>query len=830
MRPQVLFVTLLLLLMSQSSVVDAKKDGRFNNAASGCGCHSGASGSVSPALSGLPSAYDASTTYSLNIGMSTSPSSGGFNLAVSKGSLSNPSSAAQVSPNGLQATHNTWTSTSWTVDWTSPASGSGSVQFNLAVLSGNGQQNTTGDDYATMSTSLSEAITANNAPSVTSLIIEPTSPTTEDDVLVTYTFSDADGDSESGSGFAWYLNNTLMPSHATATLPSSATAKHQSWTVEVTPSDGIDAGTAVMSPTFTIVNSPPKITNVQLSDAAPTSSTELTFQYLSEDADADAVDIQIQWRLNGQIVPELDNATTLPAIATRSNDVWSVEVRGHDGEGFGDWTPSTNVTIASGNTPPVVSQVSLAAPSPTDTTSDILVQWNEFDGDGDAIVGHEITWTVNGQTIEAANGMNPLPASMTSKGEVWKASVRASDGIGWSSWEDSDTVAIVNAAPVIISLSLNSSSMTVMDDLIVNLELEDVDDDTVSITSTRWFNQGQEDLAFTGSSLPSSALTKGDVWTVLVTVSDGETEVSSTSEGVTVLNAAPSVEMQWPDQVTSLSELAPQLSASDGDGDAVEMWTNWYKNGFRDAGLENSSVVPVEKLAPGQTWTLHVTPWDGEALGERAEHTLVIANLPPTAAFAVLSTDVWFGEEVILSAEASSDLDGKDLTYGWSWATGSASGQMLTLVPKGVVDLTLTVSDEFGATNSTTQTLQPTVGPQVQNLMILHDGQGRVVLSWSWNGDEAAFNILRGSQLIATVNETSFSDNPPMSGLNEYTIQPVDQNRIYRNAMDTISLSIESPAVEPPAPSATGGYGLGILLLLGSLLLMQRNLNRGGEQ
>ena len=291
MRPQVLFVTLLLLLMSQSSVVDAKKDGRFNNAASGCGCHSGATGSVSPALSGLPSAYDASTTYSLNIGMSTSPSSGGFNLEVSKGSLSNPSSAAQVSPNGLQATHNTWTSTSWTVDWTSPASGLGSVQFNLAVLSGNGQQNTAGDDYATMSTSRSEAITANNAPSVTSLIIEPASPTTEDDVLVTYTFSDADGDSETGSSFAWYLNNTLIPSHATATLPSSATAKHQSWTVEVTPSDGIDAGTAVMSPTFTIVNSPPKITNVQLSDTAPTSSTELTFQYLSEDADDDAVDI-----------------------------------------------------------------------------------------------------------------------------------------------------------------------------------------------------------------------------------------------------------------------------------------------------------------------------------------------------------------------------------------------------------------------------------------------------------------------------------------------------------------------------------------------------------
>jgi hypothetical protein len=66
--------------------------------------------------------------------------------------------------------------------------------------------------------------------------------------------------------------------------------------------------------------------------------------------------------------------------------------------------------------------------------------------------------------------------------------------------------------------------------------------------------------------------------------------------------------------------------------------------------------------------------------------------------------------------------------------------------------------------------------------------------------------------------------------LNEYTIQPVDQKRIYLNAMDTISLSIESPAVESPAPSSSGGYGLGIVLLLGSLLLIQRNLKRGGEQ
>lgn len=830
MRPQVLFVTLLLLLVSQSGAVDARKDGKFNSSSSGCGCHTNAPGSVSPVLTGLPSAYDASTTYALTIGMSTSPSSGGFNLAVNKGSLSNPSSAAQVSSNGLQATHDTWTSTSWTVDWTSPVGGSGAVQFNLAVLSGNGGQNKAGDDFGTTSTSISEAVSSNNPPSVTSLTFEPTNPTTEDAVLVTYTFSDSDGDSESGTSFAWHLNNSLMPSHTTATLPSSATAKNQTWTVEITPSDGVDTGTPVMSSPLTIANSLPLVSNVQLSDVAPDSSTELTFQYTSVDADGDSFEVHFQWRLNGQVVPELDNATTLPSIATRSNDVWSVEVRGYDGEGFGAWSPSPNVTIASGNTPPIVSQVALVTSSPTDTTAEILVQWNEADGDGDAIVDREIAWTVNGQSIEAANGMNPLPPSMTSKGEAWRASVRASDGIEWSPWEESDTVTIVNAAPEILNLQFDSISMTAMHNLSINVESEDADGDAVSITALRWFNQGQEVPALTAPTLSASSLTKGDVWTVEVTVSDGALETTDTSAQATILNAPPSVQAQWPESVTSLNQLAPLLTTSDADGDTVSMWTNWYKNGFRDAGLENATAVPAEKLAPGQRWTMSVNVWDGETFGELVEHSLVIPNLPPTAGYAVLSSNIWFGEEVVVSAHDSTDLDGQDLTYTWTWATGSASGKELTLVPKGVVDLTLTVSDEFGASNSTTQTLQPTVGPNVQNLIMIHDGQGNVELSWSWDGAQTAFNIIRGGQVIATVNDTSFSDSPPMSGLNEYAIQPVDKDRIYLNAVETVSLNIETPVMEAPEASATGGYGLGILLLLGSIVLLQRNLVRGGER
>ena len=130
----------LLLMSTQADLATAKKNQKFNSS-SGCGCHSGGAGGVTPVLSGLPSAYTPGSTYSLSIGMSGNPLSGGFNIEVSKGALSNPGTAAQVSSNGFQATHTTWTSTSWTVDWTAPSSGAGAVQIDLAVLHGNGQQN-----------------------------------------------------------------------------------------------------------------------------------------------------------------------------------------------------------------------------------------------------------------------------------------------------------------------------------------------------------------------------------------------------------------------------------------------------------------------------------------------------------------------------------------------------------------------------------------------------------------------------------------------------------------------------------------------------------------
>ena len=201
---------LFLLLLVPLGQVNANSGGRFNSS-NGCGCHGG-SGGVTPVLSGLPSTYTALTTYSLTVGMSTSPGTGGFNLDVNRGSLSNGDANTQVASNGRQATHDYSPGTStWTMDWTAPASGSGSVLFKLAVLSGNGNGGTSGDDYDTYSITLSEEVSTNNDPVASDVLLTPLDADTTDALTLTYTYSDDDGDPESGTTIAWYRNGAVQP-------------------------------------------------------------------------------------------------------------------------------------------------------------------------------------------------------------------------------------------------------------------------------------------------------------------------------------------------------------------------------------------------------------------------------------------------------------------------------------------------------------------------------------------------------------------------------------------------------------------------------------------
>ena len=827
-RSALLAVVFLFMFAPLGSVV-AKDDGMFNRS-NGCGCHGGTG--VTAQLSGLPNAYVAATTYSLTVAMSGTPNTGGFNLEVNRGALSNPDANSQVSANGFQATHGYAPgTTSWTMDWTAPSTGSGNVQFNLAVLAANGNGGTSGDSYGTSSISLAEDAPSNVAPTASGVAIAPNDPTTSDALTVTYIFNDDDGDGESGTTIEWYQNGILQSSHTGLTLPSTATSKGESWYASVLPSDGTNTGAAASSNTVVIGNSAPTVTDILPSSEAPDTNDDVTFTYQTDDVDGDTVSqVENRWRLDGALVSTLENTTTLPAVATRPGDVWEIEVRVSDGTDFSAWFTSPSIVIGSSNQPPVISEVVLSSTTAITTLDDIIATWSESDPDGDVIDGHEITWSKNGETVSQADGMNPLPATFTTKGDQWSVSVRAWDGEAWSPWTSSPALTVANAAPVVVSVNLTSPSFSALHDLSVNLSTDDVDGDQVQLTQVQWFLNDVEQTSLANAApLSASELTRGDVWYAVITVGDGTDEAQATTPSVVIVNAAPTVSIQWAEETNALTDLMPTISVDDADDDETTYTTVWFKNGFRDAALGNASSVSLEKLAPKQTWRLVVVAHDGSEASLPAEATVTLANQHPVPTIEVVSTNVWVDEATVLSAETSTDADGSIVAYRWTWEGGATTGERPTVVVSEATTITLTITDSNGAEANTTVRLVPSAGPSVQNLQAVHDGRGQVTMTWTWTGDVASFNVLRNGERVATTNEMTHVDLPLMSGLNTYTVQPFNDERTFLKGTSEVALQVDDVVIEQPEPATGLGYGLGGSMVF-LLILLQFMMRRGGER
>lgn len=117
----------------------------------GCNCHGGSDAGVTPSISGLPSEYNASETYTLTISMTGGPAeggvnSGGFNLWTSGGEFTVQDATVQTrSPNEITHTEAGNDFRTWSVEWIAPSHGR-DVDFILHTNSVNGDGTQSDDD------------------------------------------------------------------------------------------------------------------------------------------------------------------------------------------------------------------------------------------------------------------------------------------------------------------------------------------------------------------------------------------------------------------------------------------------------------------------------------------------------------------------------------------------------------------------------------------------------------------------------------------------------------------------------------------------------------
>lgn len=531
----------------------------------------------------------------------------------------------------------------------------------------------------------------NSVPTLSSVSIGISNPSTSDDLPVVNTSSDADTMDLLTYEYRWYLDGTLQSSlDGLPSLPSVATRDGDSWEVEMRVSDGTDVSSWMKSLAVVIgsttTNTPPSVDSVEITPNNPTTESNLVATVTSSDADMDPiVSTEYRWMKNG-IDAGIDSAT-LPSVSTMKGDSWSVEVRVNDGTTWSSWQSSPATTIE--NTAPHLQSSSIAATQAT-SQMNISVDATMTDADPLDVLSFTIEWYLEDVLQPQLNGINPLPSSQTMKGQTWAAVIHAFDGSDLSSESETLYVDIMNSDPLVtatINESINSQQ-----DITLFIESSDDDMDPIETTSITWYRNGFREGSLDNATIvPSSYLGPGQVWSVEVLVTDGEaTGLSSTS--ITISNAPPTAIITVLTESAYAGERIHLTGESSSDPDNRIVGYQWSWSSFQ-AGQSSTSGTEVSFLMP-LSGSVSITLVVTDESGAVDEVTTVVQALP-----------------ALPCPSLTSALDDGDVDLAWSWDSQESAG--FNVYRNGVF-LTKTNETSFTDTPSilglTTYKLTVTIG------------------------------------------------------------------------------------------------------------------------
>ena len=155
-----------------------------------------------------------------------------------------------------------------------------------------------------------------------------------------------------------------------------------------------------------------------------------------------------------------------------------------------------------------------------------------------------------------------------------------------------------------------------------------------------------------------------------------------------------------------------------------QVWPSRELSGgtWSDPGASSRRAIleELEVLPAGSAWAHEPTNTGLCLVSPGLINTFGLMNKPPSA---VAGEDQFLectgqeGTEVVLDGSGSSDPDGDALEHGWTWATGSASGAVVTLtLPRGTHCITLETKDPTGHVDRdvVTVTIADTTPPELE--------------------------------------------------------------------------------------------------------------------
>jgi hypothetical protein len=507
------------------------------------------------------------------------------------------------------------------VTFTAPANwfGQETITFRATDPSGLWDENTT----------IVTVTPVNDPPVASNLAISPTSPVTEDDLVGSYDYYDLEGDLESGTEIRWYKDSVLRSAYNDMlTIPSSATAKGESWYFTVKPKDGMDFGDLETSPTVVIGNSPPEASNLSINPSSPYTTDDLIGSYTYYDVDGDLESgSEIRWYKDDVLQPAFNDLLTVPSSATAKGQVWYFTVKPKDGTSFGALQTSPPVTIQNSSpTAPVVDVTPDFPLTTDDLTCTVVVP--SIDPDGDTVT-YTYEWYKN-DVLQPAYTTSTLPASATTVGDVWKCVVTPHGSDGPPDW---DEVTIQNSPPVLAYIgpkSINEGNM-------LSFTATATDSDVPPQTLTFSLGPG----APAGASItsggvftwtPTEAQGPGS-YVIRIIVSDGSLQdYEDITVTVNEVNVAPILDPIGNKAVNELTLLTFTATASDADLPAQTLTFSLGAGSPAGASITSAGVftwTPTEVQGPG-SYVIRIIVSDGLAQDyEDITVTVNEVNQPP---------------------------------------------------------------------------------------------------------------------------------------------------------------------------------------------------------
>ena len=246
-----------------------------------------------------------------------------------------------------------------------------------------------------------------------------------------------------------------------------------------------------------------------------------------------------------------------------------------------------------------------------------------------------LEWMVNGDVISTQGATSTGEALFTygalSYG-TYNLVVTATDSDGLT---DSDQVNFtINGVPSTPVISINPSAPITSDGLNVSIDSPSVDPEGVTPTySYEWQLGGQTQSAYTSSSLPSSATSKGEQWTVLVTPNDGIVDGPAGSTSVVIGNTAPSVGSVLVTPLgTVYNDDVLNCSASVVDPDETPSISYEWTIGSSVVGASSTLDLSVSGAMPGNTVVCTVTATDADSASNSNSGSQTVGNRNPSIA------------------------------------------------------------------------------------------------------------------------------------------------------------------------------------------------------